>query len=129
MLKKTSAITFLALILIFSVLISLPFCVSADEEKTFEEAKAALKADMEDPFYIETVESAYLYCLSTETELLSFDASPNTPDIPADTAKLLTALTAYDMIDDFSTTVTVTQKMINNSPGIRYGYVAGDIVP
>ncbi len=129
MLKKSSAITVLALIMIFTVLISAFLPSYADEEMTLEEAKAALKADMEDPFHIDTVESAYLYCLSTETELLSFDASPETPDIPSETVKLLTALTAYDMIDDLSQTVTVTSTMIYRSTGIRYGYAAGDVVP
>ncbi|MBE6606926.1 MAG: D-alanyl-D-alanine carboxypeptidase [Ruminococcaceae bacterium] len=128
MLKKRYVTSLLTFIIIFSFLISIPFSASADEEKSYEEAKAALKADMEDPFYIETVESAYLYCLSTETELLSFDASPETPDIPSETVKLLTALTAYDMIDDLSEKVTVTSTMVYRSTGIRYGFAAGDVV-
>ncbi len=126
MLKKTHAATVLAFIIIFSFLISIPFFVLADEDESYEDAKAAFKADMEDPFHIDTVESAYLYCLSTETELLSFDASPEIPEIPSETVKLLTALTAYDMIDDLSKTVTVTSSMIYRATGIRYGYVAGD---
>ena len=126
MLKKTHAVTVLAFIIIFSFLISIPFSLFADEEQSYEDARAAFKADMEDPFHIDTVESAYLYCLSTETELLSFDASPEIPEIPSETVKLLTALTAYDMIDDLSKTVTVTSSMIYRATGIRYGYVAGD---
>ena len=126
MLKKTHAATVLAFIIIFSFLISIPFSLSADEDKSYEDARAAFKADMEDPFHIDTVESAYLYCLSTETELLSFDASPEIPEIPSETVKLLTALTAYDMIDDLSKTVTVTSSMIYRATGIRYGYIAGD---
>ncbi|MBQ2251377.1 MAG: D-alanyl-D-alanine carboxypeptidase [Clostridia bacterium] len=126
MLKKTHAVTVLAFIIIFSFLISIPFSLFADEEQSYEDARAAFKADMEDPFHIDTVESAYLYCLSTETELLSFDASPEIPEIPSETVKLLTALTAYDMIDDLSKTVTVTSSMIYRATGIRYGYAAGD---
>ena len=82
MLKKSYATIILALILIFTSLISAFFPAYADEDKSAEEAKEAFKADMADPFHIDTVESAYLYCLSTETELLSFDASPEIPDIP-----------------------------------------------
>ena len=129
MLKKSYATIILALILIFTSLISAFFPAYADEDKSAEEAKEAFKADMADPFHIDTVESAYLYCLSTETELLSFDASPEIPDIPSETVKLLTALTAYDMIEDLSERVSVTATMINRSTGIRYGYKAGDTIP
>ncbi len=125
----------LAIALTLTFMLSLSFSSNAEGELTYSEAVAAFKADMADPTHIDSVSSAYLYCVSTETVLLSFDASPDVREAPADTAKLLTALTAYDLIDalseedietDLATKVRITQKMINESPGSRYGYKNGD---
>lgn len=119
-----------AIMLIFALSAAFPLSLSADDtEITYAEALQALRDDMADPTTINTVKEAYLYCLSTDTELLDFDTSPEICEPPADTAKLLTALTACDMIEDFSDTVTITQKMINDSPGTRFDYRRGDIVP
>lgn len=127
---KKAARVLSAVLLIFALSVTLPLSISAeDTEITYADANAALKEDMADPTVINTVKEAYLYCLSTETELLDFDADPETYEPPADTAKLLAALTACDMIDDFSKKVTITQKMINDSPGIRFDYKRYDEVP
>ena len=127
--RKKATVLAVALILIVTFIISLPFSVKADgEQQTYNEALAAFREDLSDPMHIDSVSSAYLYCLSTDTELLSFDASPEIPEIPADTVKLLTALTAYELIDDLSESVTITQKMIDDSPGTRYDYKRGDVV-
>ncbi len=125
--KKIVSIT-AAVILMLAFILSLPFSVKAEGELTYNDAVAAFKEDMKDPTHIDSVQSAYLYCISTEAELLSFDASPEMRESPADTAKLLTALTAYDLIEDLSQTVKITQKMINDSPGSRFGYKNGDEV-
>lgn len=143
--KKAVRIT-AAVMLMITFIISLPFSSKADGELTYSEAVAAFKEDMTDPTYIDSVSSAYLYCVSTETELLSFDKSTDTHEVPADTAKLLTALTAYDLIDalspndiesDLSETVTITQRMIDDSinlkmtstsTNVRFGYVRGNKV-
>ncbi len=137
---KKAACIFTAFLLIFAFSASFPLSLSADGdgEITYAEALEALKNDMADPTTIDTVKEAYLYCLSTDTELLDFDSSPDLSEPPADTAKLLAALTAYDLIDalspsdidtDLSATVTITQKMINDSPGTRFDYKRNDIVP
>lgn len=126
--RKKAAVRFAAIILTLTFIISFPLSVSSDEAPSYNDALKAFREDMVDPSHIDTVDSAYLYCLSTDTELLSFDSSFDSPEFPADTAKLLTALTAYDMIDDLSDTVTITQKMIDNSPGTRYDYKRGDVV-
>ncbi len=133
--KQVHSVAAILLILIF--IISLPFSVNAEEELTYSEALAAFKEDMLDPTHIDSVNAAYLYCLTTDSVLLSFDASAETFEAPADTAKLLTALTAYDLIEDLSDTVTITQtmidesinrKMVEGASNARYGYVRGDKV-
>ncbi len=134
--RKKAVIYTAKIMLIITFIISLPFSTGA-EELTYSEALDAFKEDMTDPTYIDSVSSAYLYCLSTDTELLSFDASPKELEVPADAAKLLTALTAYDLIDDLSDTVKITQamidesiyqKMTSTSTNIRFDYRAGNIV-
>lgn len=119
----------LAAILILISITSMSFSLNADEATlSYSDALAAFKADMEDPEHIDTVASAYLYCLSTETELLDFDADPSDKKSPGETAKLLTALTAYSLIEDQDQTVTVTSSMASRFTGHRYGYKAGNVV-
>lgn len=144
--KKTARV-FAATLMIFAILCSLPVSgAGEDGEITYSDALQALKDDMADPFTLNTVHEAYLYCLSTDTELLSFDSSPETFEPPADTAKLLTALTAYDLIDelspsdietDLSQTVKITQamideainrKMVSGSNNVRFDYRSGNTV-
>ncbi len=140
----------LVLVLTFYFLISLSMPLFAEnteqtpsetspEELTPEEiAKKAFKEDMADPFHIDTVESAYLYCLSTETELLYFEKNSGAKLNPGEAVKLLTALTAYDLLveicekenidisEKMNRTVTVTSQMVYASSGNRYGYARGD---
>lgn len=118
-----------SVILILILTFVLPLTANADEStSSYDEALAKFKEDMADPWQIDTVSSAYLYCLSTETELLSFDARPSEKKSPGETVKLLTALTAYSLIEDQNETVTVTSTMASRFTGYRYGYKAGDTV-
>ncbi len=72
------------------------------------------------------VSSLWLFCVDTDTDLYEKDADKLL--MPSGTVKLMTALTAYEMIPDLSVSVTVTADMLAGSSGTSYGFKSGDVV-
>ena len=67
-----------------------------------------------------------LYCPETDTILREKNADQKV--YPATAVKLMTALLAYESIEDLTTPITVTKEMIAEVSGSYYGFKAGDTV-
>lgn len=67
-----------------------------------------------------------LYCPETDTVLREKNADQKV--YPATAVKLMTALLAYESIEDLTTPITVTQEMLAGVSGSYYGFKEGDTV-
>ena len=70
--------------------------------------------------------AALLYCPETDTVLREKNADQKV--YPAAAVKLMTALLAYESIEDLKTPITVTKEMLKGVSGNYYGFKAGDTV-
>ena len=75
---------------------------------------------------IANAEQVLLYCVETDTILRSKNTD-KTID-PSTAVKLMTALIAYERIEDLSAEITVTKEMIKGVSGTYYGFKEGDKV-
>ena len=71
-------------------------------------------------------DTVLLYCLETDTVLREKNADGKV--YPATAVKLMTALLAFETIEDLETPITVTSEMLKGVSGSYYGFKAGDTV-
>lgn len=99
--------------LIFSVL---PLYVSADDGEM-----------PHDPPEIEHAQAAYLY--NFENDSVLFEYNQNERVYPASTAKIMTAIVAFESFgDNLDRSITVTQAMLDEVSGNKIGFSAGEVV-
>lgn len=67
-----------------------------------------------------------LYCIETDTILR--EKNINEKIYPATAVKLMTALVAYEAIEDLRAEITVTKAMVSGVSGSYYGFSEGDTV-
>ncbi|MBQ7353924.1 MAG: D-alanyl-D-alanine carboxypeptidase [Clostridia bacterium] len=115
---------------ILSILLLLPILLCTVAPLTVFSAESAdtkeppaPKAEEADLANADTV---LLYCLETDTVLRTKNADQKI--YPATAVKLMTALLAYETIDDLTTPITVTSAMLEGVSGTYYGFKAGDTV-
>ncbi|MBQ8287248.1 MAG: D-alanyl-D-alanine carboxypeptidase [Clostridia bacterium] len=75
---------------------------------------------------LSNADTVLLYCLETDTVLREKNADGQV--YPATAVKLMTALLAYETIEDLTTPITVTAEMLEGVSGGYYGFKAGDTV-
>ena len=81
----------------------------------------------ENELTVERCASAYLY--NFENDEVLFEYNPSAEVHPASTAKLMTAIVAFDEFEGkLDTKITITQEMLNEVSGNRIGFSVGEIV-
>lgn len=84
-------------------------------------------ADSSDIGDLTLAESVYVY--NTDSTLGIYSKNAETPVAPASSAKLMSAIIAYEYYsDDFSRTITVSQQAIDETEGNNIGLVPGEEV-
>lgn len=71
-------------------------------------------------------ENVLLYCIETDTILRNKNGDAAIQ--PANGVKLMTAILAYERIDDLKAVITVTKEMVKGVSGTYYGFKSGDTV-
>lgn len=68
-----------------------------------------------------------IFVYNTENNLSIYEKNSNVKVFPASTVKIMTAIIAYEKIEDKSTPITVTKSVVNESTGIKLGLAVGDV--
>ncbi len=112
--------------LLLSVLLSiLPVTATetpAETDPPSAESKPAKPKEAD----LTNADTVLLYCIETDTVLRTKNADEKV--YPATAVKLMTALLAYERIEDLTTPITVTADMVKGVSGSYYGFAAGDTV-
>ncbi len=102
------------------------FCapvLSPMPEKTFEDKSLAEYASLVD---VPDIEGKYGYAINLDTGTVVYAKNAHTKAAPANTVKLMTAITAYENIPDLDVVITATQSAVSNAQGSNMAIKAGE---
>lgn len=114
-------------ILIISILISkFCFCVTANE--IFEEEYLSNETLSEySGVEMPQTTSGSILLINPETGLVIYEKDADKLVSPTSTVKIMTAIIAYENINDLSVPIEVTRKVVNESTGAKLGLKIGEI--
>lgn len=111
------------LIIISFVLPSVYFSADPDETSAVTGTDAPDKSEPEKADITEFAEGIELYCVDTDTTL--FTKNADAPCAASVSAKLMSALVAYDKVEDLEAEVKITSDMLKGKIALIYGFSSG----
>ncbi len=114
-------------VLIVAILVSM-LSVNVLANETFKEQYLANKTLSEySGIEIPQTTSGSILLINPETGLVIYEKDADKLVSPTSTVKIMTAIIAYENIEDLSVPIEVTRKVVNESTGAKLGLQIGDI--
>lgn len=97
--------------------------LSPQSEVTFDGKSLAEYSDTEN---LPDIQGKYAYCMNLETGTVVYGKDHNTRTSPANTVKLMTAIVAYENIENLDTVITANKSAVSKAQGSNMAIKEGE---